>query len=126
MSSGLNKSLSFLNQSSDQERLLNFKNLILDQNPAKLKKPIFICLYPNNNYITIQQALRYCGDNSTHSKRALFKILIIWLFYGVYLLGFSSLIGNQSNFICRIGGANLDFKCNKEIACLLDRDYISL
>ena len=126
MQSSFNRQLSFQSNNSEGGKLKSFKNLIIGTNYSSTKKPIFSSQYPNNNFITLEQALRYCGDNSTHSKRALIKMVIIWFFYGVYLLSFSSLIGDQTSFMCKIDGMGDGFQCSKEIACVLDTSQIQL
>lgn len=57
------------------------------------KKPAFTVDHPTSTYISVEQALEYCGDNSTYSKRCLYLLSVMYMLNSFLTMGWPLYFG---------------------------------
>lgn len=117
----------FEEKSDDSDALLRISKLrrrttmssvhSMIQRVVSFKKPSFKVKRPQNTYISIEQALRYTGDNSTYSKRILMFMSFYWIWYSFLAMGMPLFLGGKITYFCLNPRTNSYEKCVENVAC---------
>ena len=105
----------------DEKEIDDKPEEIISQGEKHYKKPAFEVPHPECTYITVDkvalcdQALEYCGDNSTYSKRCLYILIILWTVNSFLTMGWP-LYFDGNYFLCK-NAVGVYETCDLKTAC---------